>query len=202
MVNFRFHRKLYPKCELNSCVYQNIMGRLSCESLSTQTMHSLRVRALPGSCRMPTYPWNSTRWPRMILELRRQVLCQLLIQAVGVSFGVVSSNHPPKIWWCCHCLKRHFASAKPTFHANKTQNKSQKTALSMQNKWRDTMSRFPQKVVQICPDMSYLTSVELTSIFHLQKGTKIQQSWMLLETLSNSASDASGHLQGTQPYNA
>lgn len=48
----------------------------------------------------------------MILELRGQVLCQLLMEGRGwCCSGVACSNHPPKIW-CCHCWKRHVGFCK------------------------------------------------------------------------------------------
>lgn len=115
MVIVRFHRKLHPKRELNSFVHQNIICRLSYESLKHPN-HALLASESPapcqGRCHMPLPPpWNFSQDLAWFLSLGGKFCASSWWKAVGFRLGVVSSDHPPKIW-CCHCWKRNVGFCK------------------------------------------------------------------------------------------
>ena len=144
MVIVRFHRKLHPKRELNSFVHQNIICRLSYESLKHPN-HALLASESPapcqGRCHMPLPPpWNFSQDLAWFLSLGGKFCASSWWKAVG---GVVWGSFLATILRKCDLAiveREALASAKPIVYAPQTQKTSKKTAVSTHKKWRTSLS--------------------------------------------------------------
>lgn len=112
------------------------------KALSTQTMHSLRVRAQPLSGKVsyaPPSPWHFSQDLAWFLSLGGKFCASSWWKAVG---GVVWGSFLATILRKCDVAiveRKALASAKPIVYASQTQKTSKKTAVSMHKKWRTSL---------------------------------------------------------------